>query len=76
MIFIPIYPKLIWIHSNFFHFAAAQQGGFLFAEDPAKGVENIRFPAAVGADDGRDTVREVDCSLIGKRLESEDLKFL
>ena len=54
-----------------FHFGAPEGFGALFAHDPQNGVGNIRFPGAVGADDGGNVVAEPD-----QRLVREGLKAL
>ena len=53
------------------HFGAPEGFGALLAHDPQNGVGNIRFPGAVGADDGGNVIAEPD-----QRLVREGLKAL
>ena len=56
------------------HLRAAQRLGTLLAEHPADGVGNIRFAAAVRADDGSDVAAELQHSLVRERFEALDLQ--
>jgi hypothetical protein len=58
------------------HLAAAEGLRGLLAEDPAHGVEDVGFAAAIGADDGGDALVEIQHSLNGEGLETEDLERL
>ena len=46
-----------------------------FADDPANGVDDVAFAAAVGADNGRDAVAELQANGIHERLKTADLDF-
>jgi hypothetical protein len=53
------------------HAGTAQTAGGLLAEDPADGVAQVGFAAAVGADDGRDaTPVEPQFGAVTKGLEA------
>ncbi len=52
------------------HLFEPHQGGALLAENPEDGVDNVRFPAAVGADDRRHLPRKGELHLVRKRLEA------
>src|SRR5262249_53518847 len=55
-----------------FHARATQRLGGLFAQHPRNRVGNIRFPAAIGADDGSDAVSmELEFRAVAERLEAE-----
>jgi hypothetical protein len=55
---------------------AAQQSRRLLAEHPRDGIRDVRFAAAVGADDGSDTVAlETQVGAVAKRFEPEDLQL-
>src|SRR5262249_22677009 len=58
------------------HFAAAQTLGALFPEDPANCIDDVAFAAAVGPDDGRNALDEIELSLVGKALEANQLQTL
>ena len=47
----------------------------LLTEHPAQCVDDIRFPAAVGADDYRDAAVEFDGGFIGKAFKTMQLEF-
>ncbi len=54
------------------HFTATEGFGGLLTEDPAYGVGNVGFTAAVGADDTSDARLEREGGFVGERLEAED----
>ena len=56
------------------HLAAAQRLGGLLAEDPADGVEDVRFAAAVRADHAGHALVEIEDRLRGERLEAAELE--
>ena len=58
------------------HLAAPQGPGGLLPHDPADGVGDIRFSAAVGAHDGGDVLAEGEHRLVREGLESLDLQRL
>ena len=58
------------------HLASAQSLGRLLAENPSDGIEDVRFPAAVRADDGGHTPMEAQDGLWGKRLETNQFNGL
>ena len=51
------------------HLAAAQRSRALRAEHPCDGVDEVRLPRTVGADDHRDSGLEVEGRLLRERLE-------
>ena len=53
-----------------FHFRAPEGFGALFAHDPEDGVGNIGFSGAVGADNGRNGIAELNNRLIREGLEA------
>ena len=55
------------------HLAAPEGLCALLPQDPADGVYDIAFSAAVGADDGRDAPAEVHKGLVGEGFEALDL---
>ena len=58
------------------HLAAAQALRRLFAENPLDGIDDVRFAAAVGADDRRHARRKIEPRLVGKRLKANQLQTL
>ena len=54
------------------HFSAPEGLGGLLTHDPADGVRDIRFSAAVGAHDGGDILAKGENGLIREGLESLD----
>src|SRR4029077_16014146 len=58
------------------HLLAAEVFGLTAAEDPLDGVDDVRLPGAVGADDGGDSAVELDLGLPGKGLEAQQLQGL
>ena len=56
------------------HFATAKSFGGSFAEDPADGVDDIGFAAAIGTDDAGNAGVEFEMSFIGERLEALDIE--
>ena len=57
------------------HLAAPESTGGLFPHDPADGVGDIGFAAAVGSHDGGDVVVEGQDRLVRKGFEALDLQF-
>ena len=57
-------------------FAAAEGFGGLFAEDPADGVGDVGFAAAVGADDSGDAGVEAEFGGIGEGFEAVERECL
>ena len=58
------------------HVLGAQGFGGLLAEDPFHGVHDIALPAAIGPQEGRNAVGELDLDLVREGFESEDLESL
>jgi hypothetical protein len=58
-----------------FHFVAAEVADVLFAEDPADGVGDVAFAAAVGADDGSDAWLEFHFGFFGEGFEAIGFEF-
>ena len=56
------------------HFAAAEGFGGGFAEDPADGVDDVGFAAAVGADDAGDALVEFEGGFVREGLEAVDFE--
>ncbi len=56
------------------HLAAAEGSRPLLAEHPADRVDEVGLARPVGADDHRDTGRELQCRLVGERLEAAHLE--
>ena len=54
------------------HFIAAEGFGGGFAEDPADGVDDVGFAAAIGADDAGDAFVEVKLGFVSEGLEAVD----
>ena len=52
------------------HLAAPEGLGGLLTHDPADGVGDIRFAAAVGTDDGGDVLSKAENGLVREGLES------
>ena len=63
-------PLLRAAENNVLHLGAAQRPGALLAHDPADGVGNIGFSAAVRADDRCDIAPELQHRFIWKGLEA------
>ncbi len=59
-----------------FHAAAAQVLRALLAHAPANGVDDVRFPAAVRADDAHHLVVKIDHGAVDERLETDQLELL
>ncbi len=57
------------------HLPAAQAPGRAFARDPAQRIEDVRFAAAVGADDAREPVADGQRDRVGEGFEPGDPKF-
>ena len=55
-------------------FRAAHGAGLGLAKRPQERVGDVRLPGAVGSDDRRDTLRELNLGLVGKRFEARQLK--
>ncbi len=59
------------------HLDAPEGFGGLLAENPGDGVRDVGLAAAVGSDDGGDSLaRELDLGAITEGLEAEDLNLL
>jgi hypothetical protein len=58
------------------HARAAKLLCALLSEHPARGVDEVRFARAVGADDRRDAGLEDQASPLGERLEAEEIDAL
>ncbi len=54
------------------HFVATEGFGGGFAEDPADGVDDVGFAAAIGADDAGDAFVEVELGFVSEGLEAVD----
>jgi len=60
-----------------FHARTAQSLCRLLAEHPGNCIRNVRFPATVGADDGRDTVPvKLELGAVAERFEPENVELL
>jgi hypothetical protein len=57
------------LEDDVLHLAAAEGLGALLTEDPADGVGDVGFAAAVGADDGRDTGLELEGGVVRETFE-------
>src|SRR5204862_6427571 len=62
--------------NHVFHRLAAQVFRAHLPHHPADSVDDIRLAAAVGADDGRDPLLEIDDGLVGKGFKTQDFKSL
>ena len=62
--------------NHILHLASAQSTRGLLAHDPADGIRNIRFSAAIGANDRGDILPEGQNRLIWKRFEALNFKCL
>src|SRR5262249_31662080 len=58
------------------HFAARKALGALFAKNPAHGIHDVGFAAAIRPDHGRDSGREIELRLVGKALETDQFQSL
>ncbi len=61
---------------DIFHRATTQLAGVLFTHDPADGVDDIAFPAAVRSNHTGDSVSKVDADFIDERFKSDDVETL
>ena len=57
------------------HAVAAESAGSLLAQHPANRLDHVRFAAAVGAHDSGDARAKGNGDLLGKGLETKNLKL-
>jgi hypothetical protein len=61
------------VENDVLHVFAAQLLGGRFAEDPANGIDYVRFAATIGADDADQLARNRDVGRVDERLETSEL---
>lgn len=65
------FPAVCTVEDDVGHLAATEGFGGLFSENPADGVGDVGFTAAVGADDAGDTPLKVQGGFIGEGFEPQ-----
>ncbi len=63
------------VKDDILHLLGPEGAGFLFAQYPANRVNNVRFSAAIGSDNTRDSFVKIDNNFVGKTLKSFDLQL-